>query len=88
MEAEEVQLDFDDSVSTDDDQPSKKKRKCWKNHKVDRDEGTYGCDQCNKVFSKQSSLARHKYEHSGKTCTILLTLTMLNILKWLDQLSF
>ena len=66
MEAEEVQLDFEDSVSTDDDQPSKKKRKCWKSHKVDRDEGTYACDQCNKVFSKQSSLARHKYEHSGK----------------------
>ncbi|XP_045207441.2 zinc finger E-box-binding homeobox 1-like isoform X2 [Mercenaria mercenaria] len=65
MEAEEVQLDFDDSVSTDDDQPSKKKRKCWKAHRVDRDEGTYACDQCNKVFSKQSSLARHKYEHSG-----------------------
>lgn len=65
MEAEEVQLDFEDSVSTDDDQPSKKKRKCWKSHRVDRDEGTYACDQCNKVFSKQSSLARHKYEHSG-----------------------
>ena len=23
------------------------------------------CDQCDKAFSKQSSLARHKYEHSG-----------------------
>ncbi|KAL4229586.1 Zinc finger E-box-binding homeobox 2 [Mactra antiquata] len=65
MEAEEVQLDFEDSVSTDDEQPSKKKRKCWKSHRVDRDEGSYACDQCNKVFSKQSSLARHKYEHSG-----------------------
>ena len=66
MEAEEGQLDFEDSVSTDDDQPSKKKRKCWKNHRVDREEGTYACDQCNKVFSKQSSLGRHKYEHSGR----------------------
>ena len=26
----------------------------------------YGCDQCDKMFSKQSSLARHKYEHSGR----------------------
>jgi uncharacterized Zn-finger protein len=25
----------------------------------------YACDQCDKMFSKQSSLARHKYEHSG-----------------------
>lgn len=24
------------------------------------------CDQCDKAFAKQSSLARHKYEHSGK----------------------
>jgi len=60
-----VQLEFDDSMSTDEDAPSKKKRKSWKNHRVDRDEGMYACDQCNKVFSKQSSLARHKYEHSG-----------------------
>ncbi|XP_013771812.1 zinc finger E-box-binding homeobox 2-like isoform X2 [Limulus polyphemus] len=29
-------------------------------------ETLYGCDQCTKVFSKQSSLARHKYEHSGQ----------------------
>ena len=25
----------------------------------------HSCDQCDKTFSKQSSLARHKYEHSG-----------------------
>ncbi|OQR76826.1 hypothetical protein BIW11_03001 [Tropilaelaps mercedesae] len=25
----------------------------------------YNCDRCEKVFSKQSSLLRHKYEHSG-----------------------
>ncbi|EUB55740.1 Zinc finger E-box-binding homeobox protein zag-1 [Echinococcus granulosus] len=26
----------------------------------------YICDQCGKVFSKHSSLARHKYEHTGQ----------------------
>lgn len=30
-------------------------------------EGLFTCDQCDKTFSKQSSLARHKYEHSGMT---------------------
>jgi hypothetical protein len=25
----------------------------------------YICDLCDKTFNKQSSLARHKYEHSG-----------------------
>ena len=29
-------------------------------------EGMFTCDQCDKTFSKQSSLARHKYEHSGR----------------------
>jgi len=28
--------------------------------------GQFSCDQCEKTFNKQSSLARHKYEHSGK----------------------
>lgn len=51
-------------------------RKSWKNHIVaaannstnsSNGETTcmYACDQCDKMFSKQSSLARHKYEHSG-----------------------
>ncbi|UMM30407.1 hypothetical protein L5515_012303 [Caenorhabditis briggsae] len=30
------------------------------------EEGLFSCDQCDKVFGKQSSLARHKYEHSGQ----------------------
>ncbi|KFM67857.1 Zinc finger protein 1, partial [Stegodyphus mimosarum] len=45
---------------------SGKMRKSWKLHKVESEEGMYACDQCDKMFSKQSSLARHKYEHSGQ----------------------
>lgn len=43
----------------------KKIRNNWKTHRTEED-GLYGCDQCDKTFGKQSSLARHKYEHSGK----------------------
>lgn len=43
-----------------------KRRRSWKQHKLD-EEGLYACDQCDKMFGKQSSLARHKYEHSGKS---------------------
>jgi len=32
-----------------------------------RSHDLYACDQCDKMFGKQSSLARHKYEHSGTT---------------------
>lgn len=35
------------------------------NHEGDS-EGQFICDQCDKAFSKQSSLARHRYEHSGQ----------------------
>lgn len=35
-------------------------------------EGMYVCDLCDKAFHKQSSLARHKYEHSGE-CDFDLT---------------
>jgi len=28
--------------------------------------GQFPCGKCEKVFNKQSSLARHRYEHSGE----------------------
>lgn len=65
MEAEEIQLDLEDSITGDEDHSHRKKRRSWKSHRVDVEEGMYACDQCDKMFSKQSSLARHKYEHSG-----------------------
>ena len=30
------------------------------------EEGKFTCDKCDKTFTKQSSLSRHKYEHSGR----------------------
>lgn len=29
-------------------------------------EGQFSCEFCDKTFTKQSSLARHNYEHSGE----------------------
>ncbi|VDN26796.1 unnamed protein product, partial [Cylicostephanus goldi] len=39
--------------------------KIFFNFQIVEEEGLYACDQCDKMFGKQSSLARHKYEHSG-----------------------
>jgi hypothetical protein len=30
------------------------------------EEGHFACGKCDKIFTKRSSLSRHKYEHSGK----------------------
>ncbi|KAH9505445.1 hypothetical protein Btru_057309 [Bulinus truncatus] len=68
VESEEIKMDdLEDSVSnTDDDTSSpRKRRRSWKGHRISEELGMYACDQCDKQFSKQSSLARHKYEHSG-----------------------
>uniref|UniRef100_A0A5S6QUG5 Homeobox domain-containing protein n=1 Tax=Trichuris muris TaxID=70415 RepID=A0A5S6QUG5_TRIMR len=54
-----------DEVVNDLSETQLKRRRSWKQHKVD-EEGLYACDQCDKMFGKQSSLARHKYEHSGQ----------------------
>lgn len=60
----------------------RKKRRSWKHHRIDAADvcglvlggsrhrmDLYACDQCDKMFGKQSSLARHKYEHSGTFST-------------------
>jgi len=66
------------------DSPARKKRRSWKQHRVEamdvsyvgvglrRTHDLYACDQCDKMFGKQSSLARHKYEHSGTTTRSLV----------------
>uniref|UniRef100_A0A7E4W423 Zinc finger E-box-binding homeobox protein zag-1 n=1 Tax=Panagrellus redivivus TaxID=6233 RepID=A0A7E4W423_PANRE len=63
----ELQRALEGNSDTDngDASPGKKVRQNWRAHKLDED-GVYACDQCEKTFGKQSSLARHKYEHSGQ----------------------
>lgn len=58
----------DDCPSNDEDprHPGSKKRKLSAKGDSASEEGMFSCDQCDKMFSKQSSLARHKYEHSGQ----------------------
>ncbi|XP_067140875.1 zinc finger E-box-binding homeobox protein zag-1-like [Centruroides vittatus] len=65
MEAEESHSAVEDSAEGEEESGGKR-RKSWKQHRLESEEGMYGCDQCDKMFSKQSSLARHKYEHSGQ----------------------
>lgn len=62
-----MDVGVDDSIEDD----ALKHNKPWKQQKIIDgmtlvEDGMYSCDQCDKMFSKQSSLARHKYEHSGK----------------------
>lgn len=46
---------------------SSKRAKLSSNSTVDSEiEGQFSCQYCDKAFTKQSSLARHKYEHSGE----------------------
>ncbi|KAK8725555.1 hypothetical protein OTU49_010618 [Cherax quadricarinatus] len=54
-------MDSSDKRPRDDDSgdESRKRRR-------DEEGGIFQCDQCDKSFNKQSSLARHKYEHSGE----------------------
>ncbi|XP_045514172.1 zinc finger protein 1 isoform X2 [Pieris brassicae] len=58
---EEIQAhhDFDDESNI-------LKKSKLKGNDIKEGEGQFVCDQCDKTFVKQSSLARHKYEHSGQ----------------------
>lgn len=40
-------------------------KRSYVKQQVSEGEGQFICDECDKAFNKQSSLARHKYEHSG-----------------------
>ena len=35
--------------------------------------GVFNCDQCDKTFTKKSSITRHKYEHSGRRLKAYVT---------------
>ena len=66
MESADFIMDLDDAVSTEDeDGPQRKRRKSWKSHKVDAELGMYACDQCDKMFSKQSSLVFSGFHSSS-----------------------
>lgn len=57
------------SQDIDGDEPSAKKSRIKREPNLGEakePEGQFVCDQCEKTFVKQSSLARHKYEHSGE----------------------
>lgn len=47
-------------------QPQRRMPKMKSDVPADSDEFNFVCDLCDKAFRKQSSLARHKYEHSGE----------------------
>lgn len=46
-------------------QPPAPTKRSYVKQPVPEGEGQFICDECDKGFNKQSSLARHKYEHSG-----------------------
>ncbi|XP_022237458.1 zinc finger E-box-binding homeobox 1-like isoform X2 [Limulus polyphemus] len=66
VEADEFHSPPDDSPGSCDDSAALMKNKKSKIMKGDGEDDLFGCDECDKVFNKQSSLARHKYEHSGQ----------------------
>lgn len=51
--------------------PTAPAKRAYVKQSVPEGEGQFICDQCDKAFNKQSSLARHKYEHSGKLLLLL-----------------
>ncbi|PIO61878.1 zinc finger, C2H2 type, partial [Teladorsagia circumcincta] len=59
----ESQTDADETMSL---ASTDSKRNNFRINKLVEEEGLFACDQCDKMFGKQSSLARHKYEHSGQ----------------------
>lgn len=64
LEAQKTRTSSDDGDETMS-LASNDSKRAWRSLKAE-EEGLFACDQCDKMFGKQSSLARHKYEHSGQ----------------------
>ncbi|CAG9559476.1 unnamed protein product [Danaus chrysippus] len=58
--------DLQTQIELEDETTVLKKSKIKAGNDLKEGEGQFVCDQCDKTFVKQSSLARHKYEHSGQ----------------------
>lgn len=56
-------------------QPPPPTKRSYVKQPVPEGEHQHVCDECDKTFNKQSSLARHKYEHSGKLNIIVTFLS-------------
>lgn len=57
-------------------QPQAPPKRSYVKQQVPEGEGQFICDECDKAFNKQSSLARHKYEHSGEFPWLLLSFSV------------
>lgn len=72
---------FDDVLNQQQYQPQRRMPKMKSEVPPDSDEFNFVCDLCDKAFRKQSSLARHKYEHSGEDFLMNIRLHLLFNLK-------
>lgn len=63
-------------------QPQRRMPKMKSEIPPDSNEFQFVCDLCDKAFRKQSSLARHKYEHSGKYIKTIIILFQCSIIAY------
>ena len=84
LPAQPVELTSSDNLATSPTPPPAKKAKTSSSGGDQSQQNgsgstVYTCDQCDKTFTKKSSITRHKYEHSGEknNCKYLVTQPLL-----------